>query len=694
MTTQEYLSAVGQLPYGKALPTAKYLLDLSDDKLPWLLRATIAELRVRLQIPMEFNVLKFGLRHPRISFLAYPTFDTVGHPSLAEAIVVDLITGKLRRDDYRMRRNPPILHRKERFVPEAYHRYAEFQKLTKAEEQAGLLDETNRIGFRLNWERLLEQRQYAVRGHSLASLADKPLIPAAPDPAKLPLNIARDRTALVRSDVSKPVKLILEFKQLRPGFRFFDYGCGRGFDVKAVQELGFATSGWDPAHAPDGRKAEAEVVNLGFVLNVIEDPAERVETLLSAWSYARKLLVVSALVSGREEYNDVKAFGDGVVTSRSTFQKYFEQGELHAILEDTLEHEAVPVSLGIFFVFRETADLHDFLVSRTRRFIDWENISRRLGIRRALARRRDPYDEHRELLDAYWNALLELGRTPRATEFDRLEEVRKACGSLPRAFMIFRERFGDETFAVARARCREDLLVYAAAGQLRKRISFTRLSPRLQNDIKSHFGSYSNAESAARELLFASGDLDELELALGKVGDGWLDANEGHFVIHRDLLDELPGIFRVYVACAARLFGDPREADLIKIHLHSKKLTFLHYENFAENPFPELTRRIKIDLGRLFVNVFDSPNGPERQVLLFKERFLPKTHPQRAAAEVLSARLRARGVTEDTVGHGPSRAEFDSWLSVNGLDRALRQRRASAASGGPMLSQPKSSHDH
>ena len=673
MTSQEYFHAVERLPYGKTLPTARYLLDLQHESVPWQLRAAVSELRARLGIGAQFNVLKFGLRQPRISFLSYPDFDRAGHPALDESVVVDLVTGKMRRETYRARRNPPILHRKERFVPTDYAHYAAFRQLTDAEERAGLLEDTSHIGFRLNWEESLAKKGYVVQGHRLVVVEHSNKVAPAQTPRR---TIARDRTALMRSEVSKPVKLMLEFKQLRPGAFFFDYGCGHGFDVRAVADLGFKASGWDPAHAPEVEKKTADVVNLGFVLNVIENPAERVETLLQAWGLTKRLLVVSTLVAGREAYEDAQNFGDGVVTSRSTFQKYYEQGELHALLEDTLEHEAVPVSLGIFFVFRETADLHDFLAERTKRFIDWENISRRLGLRRALQRSRDPYDEHRELLSAYWERLLELGRTPRETEFERLGEVRRACGSIRRAFSLFADRFGEETFAAARGRRREDLLVYAAAAQLRKKIPFTQLSAQLQNDIRSHFGSYTEADKAARELLFASGDEDELELALGQAKEGWIDSNEGHWFVHRDVLDELPGIFRVYVACAARLFGDPREADLIKFHLHSKKLTFLHYADFAD-PFPELTRRIKIDLRRLFVTVFESPPGPTRQVLLFKERFLPTGHAHLEEAQNVSRRLRAHGIDVDSVGHGPTRGEFDAWLAARGLDRLLRKKPSS-----------------
>ena len=56
---------------------------------------------------------------------------------------------------------------------------------------------------------------------------------------------------------------------------------------------------WDPHHAADGRHQAADVVNLGFVLNVIEDPRERTETLRAAWGFARHALCVSVMVQGR-----------------------------------------------------------------------------------------------------------------------------------------------------------------------------------------------------------------------------------------------------------------------------------------------------------------------------------------------------------------------------------------------------------
>ena len=75
--------------------------------------------------------------------------------------------------------------------------------------------------------------------------------------------------------VSKPVKSLLEYGLLRPGTTFFDYGCGRGADFRGLQGLGYEADGWDPVFRRDAGKRESDLVNLGYVLNVIEDSAER-----------------------------------------------------------------------------------------------------------------------------------------------------------------------------------------------------------------------------------------------------------------------------------------------------------------------------------------------------------------------------------------------------------------------------------
>jgi len=672
MAPNDFFAAVSALSYGKRLPTAVYLVDLEPERLPWELRTVCAELRTRIGIGPEFNLLKFHTDLAKISFLSYPGFFKEPHPVLYAAIVVDLVSGKVRRDEYGKRANPPILHRKETFLPSDHPDRSRFAELTHAEEAAGLLEESERIGFKLNWERLLLGKSLGFSGHRLVE--QRPACDSATAPGCVLPRIERHRTAVARGRVSKPVRLMLDLGQLRRGDTFFDYGCGLGSDVEVVRRLGFDSNGWDPVHATKTPRTEGDVVNLGFVLNVIEDPAERVEVLLQAWSLTRRLLVVSTLVQGNEDYAEFRCCSDGILTSRNTFQKYFEPAELQALIEDCIKVEAVPVAMGIYFVFRRVEDLQDFLSSRTRRLIDWESLSRRLGLFKALRARRDPYELHRELLDSFWEAALELGRIPREEEFARLNEVRDVLGSLPKAMAFFGERFGEKTLDAARARRREDLLVYVAASRLRKRVPFAYLSTRLQRDFRSFFGSYSEAERQATDAMFAAGDVDELELAVQQLGFGWFDPVDRHFTVHRSLLEELPLTLRVFVECGARLFGDPREADLIKFHLRSRKLTFQHYDDFETDPFPMLRLRIKIDLPRMFVTVFDHSTDPDRQLLCFKERFLPRNHPGREKMGQVSARLRRLGFDEKTIGYGPNRSEFDQLLRTQRLTKILTKR--------------------
>ena len=83
VTSAEYRQALDALPYGKRLPGAVYLVDPGDEaSIPSLLRVTVSELRKRLEIGFEFNLLKFRTASPKISFLAYPDFEKHPHPAL------------------------------------------------------------------------------------------------------------------------------------------------------------------------------------------------------------------------------------------------------------------------------------------------------------------------------------------------------------------------------------------------------------------------------------------------------------------------------------------------------------------------------------------------------------------------------------------------------------------------------------
>lgn len=676
-TLEDYQTALGQLSFGKVLPTARYVIDPTSADLPATLRVLVDRLRVRLELDGGYNVLKFSSRELKISFLSYPSFFTDPHPALQDSVSIDLATGKVRRTNYSGRDNPPILHRKETFLPNDHPDVQKFHQLTAQEEEAGLYVETATIGFRLNWERLLKEKGLTYRGHNLIPRDTSPAEPVTKSPTEE--KIDRHRAAISRSEFSRPIKILLNHGLLTPNASLFDYGCGLGDDFRGLQELGYEASGWDPYFAPHETKQKAKVVNLGFVLNVIEDPAERVETLVEAWNCTEGLLIVSTLVAGRENYAYADRFGDGLLTNRNTFQKYFEADELLGLIEHALHVEPIPVEVGVCIVFRDIGEQQDFLSRRTKRPIDWEQINQKLRLLRPKRIRLSAYDRDPDLLDDFWKVMLELGRIPRRQEFDRYDDVRQLCQSTNQAAALFVEKYGDEPINEARQRRKEDLLVYLAGGEFQKRRTpLSHLSPELRFDLKTFFGHYSMACDEARELLFAAGDSDEMELAIEGLEFGWFDEAEGHFTIHRSLIDRLPPILRIYIECAARLFGDPNQADLIKLHLYSGKLTFQHYDDFDGKTLPELQTRIKVDLRRLFVNVFDHSEGFTHQILFFKERFLSEDYPARKSMERYSSRLRKLGITEAMLGSNdqgaPSREEFESALEQNGLTKGLARK--------------------
>jgi len=102
-------------------------------------------------------------------------------------------------------------------------------------------------------------------------------------------SILRHKTAIRRFQPSRPIALALEHQLIGSDVTVFDYGCGRGDDVRYLRECGISASGWDPHFYPGNPLQQAEVVNLGYVLNVIENPIERALVLAQALKLAQRL---------------------------------------------------------------------------------------------------------------------------------------------------------------------------------------------------------------------------------------------------------------------------------------------------------------------------------------------------------------------------------------------------------------------
>jgi DNA phosphorothioation-associated putative methyltransferase len=234
--------------------------------------------------------------------------------------------------------------------------------------------------------------------------------------------IQRHKTAIRRGDFSRPVKCLLRDGLIGKDVTFFDFGCGHGEDVELLAKEGIVCTGWDPAHRPDAPQVEADVVNLSYVINVIEDQGERAATLRRAWELCRQVLAVSAqvLVAGRGK--QTVEFGDGVVTGRGTFQKYFDQAELKSYLEAQLQVEAIPAGIGTFYLLKDATRQQQFLANRFRR--------REILPRRRIAELR--LEETRQTLEPLMDVIASLGRLPDQREFPGAQPMIELFGSAQR----------------------------------------------------------------------------------------------------------------------------------------------------------------------------------------------------------------------------------------------------------------------
>jgi DNA phosphorothioation-associated putative methyltransferase len=165
-------AACARSAVGKLLPDDLYIHKSALGALEPLLPVYEGCSRAYLGEVEGANLIIIHRRSGKLSYLVYPDFDTDPHPALLRCVRLSLRTRELHCYDYAGSANPPVLHRKETFLQPEHSLYAKFARLTRQEEQHGLLDNPAGIGTRAGWERRLQDAGFALRGHrSLRRLA-------------------------------------------------------------------------------------------------------------------------------------------------------------------------------------------------------------------------------------------------------------------------------------------------------------------------------------------------------------------------------------------------------------------------------------------------------------------------------------------------------------------------------------------
>jgi DNA phosphorothioation-associated putative methyltransferase len=667
---------------GKVVGGSRYVHVLALESISSRWQVLLSEARRHLDAPTErFNVVRLDERTGTVAFLSYPEFWDSATPALSESVLVDPESGVRSRRFYSDSINPPVLHRKELLLPTDHPKRASFEALTSALENLGLFQNPHLIGFARSWETMVQRSGYVLEGNELlpignAAPTDDPLRDTAV--ATAPGSVLRHRTALVRTNFSAPVQLLHRFGFFDRGWSFFDYGCGRGGDLRGLQELGIQAAGWDPFFRPEAPREPSEIVNLGFVLNVIEDSIERLDTLKQAFELAGKLLSVAVMPASNQSSMHA-AYSDGVLTSRQTFQRYFTQTELSEMVEHTLERRPTLVAPGICLVFRSDDDQEEFERARIRGRLRLLGPAPRLSRRPATAEieRQPPRlrsarstsesltEEQLAMISGYWELTLEKGRWPLPTEVPATISL-EIVGSVRRVQQLCLARFGDAPKAQAAAQRREDVLVYLAMEASQGRTLRRGHPESFRADLAAHFQGTSEALSQASDLLGRLRETEALQSAARDASERGLGYLDSEYALHvcSAFVPRLAAVLRLYVALGARLYGDVANADLVKIHTRSGKLSFMRFNDFEGKPLPRLLERTKVNLRRQVVEVFEYEPPFEPPYLYMKSRFLNEESPNYSEQLAFDEALQTLPFL-DLSGHGPSATALDATLEAH-----------------------------
>ncbi|HHX8693645.1 TPA: DNA phosphorothioation-associated putative methyltransferase [Vibrio diabolicus] len=618
MDFQQFKSLVKEVKIGKQLPDAIYFHRDAMSLVPDVLQKFVPAVAKAVNLPEnEWNLIKLFKNEFRLSLLYYPDFYEESYPALQQSLNVDLSKLSHKVTCYHSSDNPPILHRKETMIDPESEFFPLFQEITEEGERAGLYENTRTIGFQRSWLNLITKSGY--------QLIDGRLHPASEQEFEFDeVGIDRHKTAIVRHELSAPMKQLAKLGYLDGRYSIFDYGCGRGDDLRELEAHGLDVLGWDPNFHPDSEKVNSDIVNLGFVLNVIEDQDERLEALLTAWELSDKVLVVSVMLANESYMAQFTPYKDGVITSRNTFQKYYAQSEIKGYIERTLQEEAIAAAPGIFYIFKDKLEEQIYLKNKYKRTHAWQQLTSPEPVA-AKNKAKLVITQHSELFNEFWAQCLNLGRVPANDEFIKSEQVRELIGSHKKVFTLLQEMFDTHEFEQAQQEHKEDLLLYFSMGLFEKRKPYTQQPESLKRDIKALFNDYKAALSLATEILFAISDTQLIEEQCIRASKS-LPAcmfNENHSLIfHKQYVDSLPLLLRVYVGAGLQMYGELNDdIDLVKIHITSGKLTLLDYDDF-EKSVPMLKERTKIKMAAQDIDFFDYVQEDRRPPLLNKHLLL------------------------------------------------------------------------
>ncbi|WP_082994552.1 DNA phosphorothioation-associated putative methyltransferase [Mycobacterium sp. 1245801.1] len=437
----------------------------------------------------------------------------------------------------------------------------------------------------------------------------------------------RQRTAIGRGDLSMPVRQALLDGVMRADASVLDYGCGRGQDVERLGRLGLNAKGWDPFYAPDTKLEANDVVMLNYVLNVIEDSAERRQTLGTAWAFTSRVLIVASRLKWELSSVNGIASGDGLITSRNTFQHFFSPNELRKFVDEVTGTRCVSPTPGVVYAFRRDEDRFSYLARGTIAGFHWADSQ-----------------DYASAVSELISFTEQRGRPPLFEEIP--DDLLPMLGTLSRRSMLelIQKGASPERVAEGFKRSTLDTLLYLGTSIFNGRVSLKDLPLTVQADIKHCFKSYREACARADRLLTKIRDDTYVRGAM-RNSPGKLTATA--LYVHRRAIPKMPVVLRLYEYCGFVAAGRPDEWNILKLDHRGRRVSWSSYPTFDADPHPSLEWTYGVEMTSLEASFQRFGDRSNRPILHRKEEFLHTDDPHYAKYRRLTAAEARAGLYEN-----------------------------------------------
>ena len=599
----------------------------------------------------HWNVIKFDQKDPnKLSLLLYEDFTKAEFPALLNSFQVDLANEKYQSRNH-SKSNPPILHRKELLLDPSDPKKEEYKALTCSLEELGAFKDISKYGTKIPWEQNLKRLCIKVSKHKVSQVVDE-------DTEEDNQSVVRHRTAISRSSLSTPAKLLFTSGLASEDNSFLDYGCGKGDDVKFLNELGIDATGWDPYFKPDNKNLiTSDIVNLAFVINVIESPSERIEVLQKAYDLAKKCLAVSVMLPSQNDTIAALPFADGQITSTRTFQKYYQQVEIEELLSTALKVNPIAAAPGVFFIFKDEEVEQDYLLKRQLGII--RDYDPNLSLVK-INEKKEKTKEATRIANLLAKHTLAFARKPELEELPHYfqQQLESSGISFRKAFNAASSLFSENDLRHAVKVKKEQLLLFLSMYFFSGRPKYKSFNRSLQKDIRLHFGSMTAAQDQAKELLYSLGNekfiYEDSHLA---TEEGLGDLRDGKFTFHTNNTNNLSLRLRGVLAIAERMAGKLDDVDVIRIHIETKKVTYLSLDNFKNSPLPRILKRSIVDFREHSVKTITHDEGGKVKTLYLKSKLMADNEANYEIQKKFDETLEAN-TAFDFSGEGPKFEEF------------------------------------